>query len=276
MSSELPCISMNLTAPCGTPPAAGRWPRPGHPPGRRRRAPRPSSSRARNTPNQTIVRSKPNMTAASRSFPPGRPSFCQKGYHGTSMGDWRRRSASRRARSTPTWRASRISSTRRCARAPRLSTACSTRSPRRSGGREDPARAPRPPAGRRRPARARHGLRAGVALPRRRAPGAVRRPSGGATRSGYGRSSARPRAGRAALRPRRRCGGAPLPFGRELGLTWLREGADTDALADAFYALLVDGMRGYSTPELSDFPTTVAACPAALIVNPRACGSPRS
>jgi AcrR family transcriptional regulator len=30
--------------------------------------------------------------------------------------------------------------------------------------------------------------------------------------------------------------------------TWLREGADTDALADRFYALLLDGMRGYSTP----------------------------
>ena len=30
--------------------------------------------------------------------------------------------------------------------------------------------------------------------------------------------------------------------------TWLREGVDTDALADRFYALLVDGMRGYSTP----------------------------
>ena len=30
--------------------------------------------------------------------------------------------------------------------------------------------------------------------------------------------------------------------------TWLREGADTDALADRFYTLLVDGMRGYSTP----------------------------
>jgi TetR/AcrR family transcriptional regulator, cholesterol catabolism regulator len=30
--------------------------------------------------------------------------------------------------------------------------------------------------------------------------------------------------------------------------TWLREGADTNALADRFYALLIDGMRGYSTP----------------------------
>ena len=30
--------------------------------------------------------------------------------------------------------------------------------------------------------------------------------------------------------------------------TWLRPGADTDAVADGFYALLVDGMRGYSTP----------------------------
>jgi AcrR family transcriptional regulator len=30
--------------------------------------------------------------------------------------------------------------------------------------------------------------------------------------------------------------------------TWLRPGADTDALADRFFALLVDGIRGYSTP----------------------------
>jgi AcrR family transcriptional regulator len=30
--------------------------------------------------------------------------------------------------------------------------------------------------------------------------------------------------------------------------TWLRPGTDTDAVADRFYALLVDGMRGYSTP----------------------------
>ena len=30
--------------------------------------------------------------------------------------------------------------------------------------------------------------------------------------------------------------------------TWLRPGADTDALADRFFATLLDGMRGYATP----------------------------
>jgi len=30
--------------------------------------------------------------------------------------------------------------------------------------------------------------------------------------------------------------------------TWLTPGRDTDALADRFYDLLVDGMRGYATP----------------------------
>jgi AcrR family transcriptional regulator len=30
--------------------------------------------------------------------------------------------------------------------------------------------------------------------------------------------------------------------------TWLRPGADTDELADRFYSLLLDGMRGYATP----------------------------
>ncbi len=30
--------------------------------------------------------------------------------------------------------------------------------------------------------------------------------------------------------------------------TWLQAGRDTDALADRFHALLVDGMRGYATP----------------------------
>jgi AcrR family transcriptional regulator len=31
--------------------------------------------------------------------------------------------------------------------------------------------------------------------------------------------------------------------------TWLRSGADTDDLADRFTALLLDGMRGYATPQ---------------------------
>jgi TetR/AcrR family transcriptional regulator, cholesterol catabolism regulator len=30
--------------------------------------------------------------------------------------------------------------------------------------------------------------------------------------------------------------------------TWLRRSADTDALADRFFAVLLDGMRGYATP----------------------------
>lgn len=30
--------------------------------------------------------------------------------------------------------------------------------------------------------------------------------------------------------------------------TWLKPAADTDALADRLYALILDGMRGYSTP----------------------------
>src|ERR671938_1630539 len=31
--------------------------------------------------------------------------------------------------------------------------------------------------------------------------------------------------------------------------TWLQPGRDTDKLADRFYNLLVDGMRGYATPD---------------------------
>jgi AcrR family transcriptional regulator len=33
--------------------------------------------------------------------------------------------------------------------------------------------------------------------------------------------------------------------------TWLKPEGDTDVLADRFYALLVDGMRGYATPDKS-------------------------
>jgi AcrR family transcriptional regulator len=31
--------------------------------------------------------------------------------------------------------------------------------------------------------------------------------------------------------------------------TWLQPGRDTDELADRFYSLLIDGMRGYATPD---------------------------
>ena len=34
--------------------------------------------------------------------------------------------------------------------------------------------------------------------------------------------------------------------------TWLQPGRDTDELADRFYALLIDGMRGYSTPVMHE------------------------
>ena len=30
--------------------------------------------------------------------------------------------------------------------------------------------------------------------------------------------------------------------------TWLKPETDTDALAESFFTLLLDGMRGYSTP----------------------------
>ena len=49
-------------------------------------------------------------------------------------------------------------------------------------------------------------------------------------------------------RSRRRRGRAARPLGRQLGLHVARPGADTDALADRFFALLLDGFRGYSTP----------------------------
>jgi AcrR family transcriptional regulator len=36
--------------------------------------------------------------------------------------------------------------------------------------------------------------------------------------------------------------------------TWLREGADTDSLADRFTAIVVDGIGGYSTPRSANAP----------------------
>src|SRR5262249_13055242 len=33
--------------------------------------------------------------------------------------------------------------------------------------------------------------------------------------------------------------------------TWMRPDTDTDELADSFYDVLIDGMRGYATPDMS-------------------------
>ncbi len=105
------------------------------------------------------------------------------------------------------------------------------------------------PARRRRAARRRHRLRPGVALPRGRAARRVRRRAAPLRGADPRRSSARARElGELRIRPRRR----PRPrcsllSAANWAYTWLQPGRDTDELADRFLALLVDGMRGYST-----------------------------
>ena len=74
-------------------------------------------------------------------------------------------------------------------------------------------------------------------------------PSADATKSGSERSSARA-ASRASLRSDLDEGAAALLFlsAANWAYTWLQAGRDTEELADRFFRLLVDGMRGYSTP----------------------------
>ena len=74
-------------------------------------------------------------------------------------------------------------------------------------------------------------------------------PSAAATRSGSGRSSATA-SRRGELRTDLDVGTAALLFlsAANWAYTWLRPGADIDALADRLYAGLLDGMRGYATP----------------------------
>ena len=87
-----------------------------------------------------------------------------------------------------------------------------------------------------------------VALPRGRAARRDRRRAT-ALRGALPRALPRgPRARGAAHRPRRRRGRAARALGGELGLHVAAPGRDTDALADRFCALLLDGMRGYATP----------------------------
>ena len=120
---------------------------------------------------------------------------------------------------------------------------------RASRDREDPARAARAPARRRassstsRPSSSANG---GTS----RASSATRSsPSGAATRS---ESAALFREGRerGELRTDLDEATAALLFlsAANWAYTWLQAGRDTDALADRFYSLLVDGMRGYATP----------------------------
>src|SRR6266511_2682129 len=141
ISSELPCISMNLISfarySSGIQSLVSTWP--------------PAWTNSRKScsraliwpPNRTIVRVSivlcPAAGRSSRVRPPG--SSQRRATTAPRSATWRRPSASRRARSTLTWRRSRTSSTRPCATARPPSTRCSTGSPtgclrpRRSGSR---------------------------------------------------------------------------------------------------------------------------------------------
>ena len=73
-------------------------------------------------------------------------------------------------------------------------------------------------------------------------------PSAAATRSASATSSARASSA-SELRTDLDVATAALLFlsAGNWAYTWLRPGADTDALADRIYAALLDGMRGYSS-----------------------------
>ena len=76
-------------------------------------------------------------------------------------------------------------------------------------------------------------------------------PSAAATRSASGRSSARA-VELGELRTDLDDATSPRSLflsAANWAYTWLRPGRDTDELADRFFALLVDGMRGYATPD---------------------------
>ena len=98
-------------------------------------------------------------------------------------------------------------------------------------------------------ARRRHRLRARVALPRGRRSATRSSPSAAATRSGCARFSARG-ASSASCAPISTTATAALLSlsAANWAYTWLQPGRDTDELADRFYSLLIDGMRGYATP----------------------------
>ena len=131
----------------------------------------------------------------------------------------------------------------RLPRGPRRDRRGAAGRPRRSGSRSARTCASSPTSSTSRPCSCRSGATS-------RASGATRSsPSGGATRSGSARSSARAAssascAATSTTRPRR-CSRSRPRTGPTPGCAPAR---DTNELADRFYALLVDGMRGYATP----------------------------
>ena len=134
-----------------------------------------------------------------------------------------------------------------------------------AGRRADPRGAARPPARRRRAARHRDRLHPRVAVPRGRAPRGLRRrapPLRGAVPRALPRG---PGARRAAHRPRRRRPPRGSPSRPSTGPTpGSGPASTTDELADRFTALLLDGMRGYSSRPWH----SPGHLGAALIVNP--------
>ena len=119
-----------------------------------------------------------------------------------------------------------------------------------AGSRPRAARAARASSSRGRAARRRDRLHARMALPRGRAPRGDRRRAA-SVRGTLARALPRGRrVGRSSHRPRCRCGDAARPLSAaNWAYTWLEPGRDTDDLADRFLAILVDGIRGYATPQ---------------------------
>ena len=160
----------------------------------------------------------------------------------TSRRPW----ACRRARSTRSPSRSRSCSTRRCARARRRSTPGSTRSPRTPGrARRSASRCARTCASSRSSSTWRRSSSASGAISR----------ASGASRSSSERRRYEERL-RGLFRDGREHGELRTDLDESAAAllvlsaanwayTWLTPGRDTDALADSFAAILVDGIRGY-------------------------------
>ena len=195
--------------------------------------------------------------------------FAERGYHGTSMADLAEAlgRAEGLALLADRLEAGALVASR--ARAPRRSTpALDARTGGRGAARADPARASRPPR---------------ASSPTSSTSRRSSRASGASSTSPSGRRSVAERrryeerwrdlfrdaAERGALRSDLDVEAAVLLVlsAANWAYTWLVPGRDTDALADRFCAILVDGVRGYATP-----PASVPPWARLLIVNPFASG----